>query len=172
MIRVDLARCTGCRRCEVACAFARSGRVGRDLARIKVVQNYETGIDGPVLCRQCRERSCLRCPEDAISVGSLGQIVISQTACTLCGACEKNCPVGAIEIHNDIAYVCDLCGGRPACLEACTEGALVFDPGTTEAVSLEAYRKDARGLSPTEKRLRFVEKEGLAVRRVWEKSRV
>jgi carbon-monoxide dehydrogenase iron sulfur subunit len=160
MIRVDLARCTGCRRCEVACAFARSGRVGRGLARVKVVQVYETGIDGPVVCRQ-----------DAISVGPLGQIVVSQTACNLCGACETNCPIGAIEIQRDIVYVCDLCGGRPACVEACTEGAITFEPETVASVSLEAYKNESRGLNPGEKRLRFIEREGLAVRREWEKAR-
>ncbi len=172
MIRIDLARCTGCRRCEVACAFARSGRVGRGLARIKVVQIYEQGLDGPVACRQCRERYCLRCPEDAISVGSLGQIIVSQTACNLCGACEKNCPIGALELHRDFVVVCDLCGGRPACVGACTEGAIVFEPGPAEALSLGSYKKESRGLDPGEKRLRFVEREGRAVRLKWERGRV
>jgi carbon-monoxide dehydrogenase iron sulfur subunit len=171
MIRVDLAKCTGCRRCEVACAFARSGRVGRGLARVKVVQIYETGVDGPVSCRLCRERYCLRCPEDAISIGPLGEIVVSQTSCNLCGACETNCPIGAVEIHKDIVYICDLCGGRPACVGACTEGALVFEPKTVAGVSLAAYKQESRGLNPGEKRLRFIEKEGRAVRREWEKDR-
>ncbi len=173
MIRVDLSRCTGCRRCETACAFVRSGRVGRGLSRIKVVQIYETGIDGPVSCRQCRERYCLRCPEDAISVGSLGQVVVSQTSCNLCGACVANCPIGAVEIHREIVFVCDLCGGRPACVEACTEGAIVFDPGppAVEPVSLASYKKDSRGLNPGEKRLRFIEREGRDVRRAWERNR-
>ena len=81
MIRIDLTRCTGCRRCEAACSFVRSGRVGRGLARIKVVNIYETGVDGPVACRQCRERFCLRCPDDAMTVGPLGQIIVSPTSC-------------------------------------------------------------------------------------------
>ncbi len=170
MIRIDLARCTGCRKCEVACAFARSGRVGRGLARIKIVHIYETGIDGPAVCLQCRERYCLSCPEKAISLGPLGQVVVSQTSCTLCGACQTNCPIGAVEIYRDIVYVCDLCGGRPACVAACTEGAIVFDPETIESISLESDKKESRGLNPGEKRFRFIEKEGRAVRRKWEKS--
>ena len=145
--------------------------VGRGLSRIKLVHIYETGIDGPALCRQCRERTCLRCPEDAISVGPLGQVVVSQTACTLCGACETNCPVGAVEIHRGVVYVCDLCGGRPACVAACTEGAILFDPDAVETVSLKSYKKESRGLNPAEKRSRFIEREGRAVRRRWEKAR-
>jgi carbon-monoxide dehydrogenase iron sulfur subunit len=145
--------------------------VGRGLSRIKLVHIYETGIDGPAVCRQCRERTCLRCPEDAISVGPLGQVVVSQTACTLCGACETNCPVGAVEIHRGVVYVCDLCGGRPACVEACTEGAILFDRDAVETVSLKSYKKESRGLNPAEKRSRFIEKEGRAVRRRWEKAR-
>jgi len=58
MIRVDLSRCTGCRRCEAACAFFHTGRINPELARLKVVHLYETGIDGPVVCQQCEER-CL-----------------------------------------------------------------------------------------------------------------
>jgi carbon-monoxide dehydrogenase iron sulfur subunit len=171
MIRLDASRCTGCRRCEVACSFFRSGRIGRGLARIRVVQIYEAGIDVAAVCLQCRERPCLRCPEDAVSVGPLGQIIVSQTACNLCGACEKNCPVGAVEIHGGIVYVCDLCGGRPACVEACTEGAIVFEPETTGIISLASERKGSAGLSPALKRLRFAEREGRAVRAGWENRR-
>jgi len=171
MIRIDLSRCTGCRRCETACAFARTGRINRHQARVKVVNIYETGIDGPVVCLQCRERYCLGCPDNAITVGPLGQIIVSATACVLCGGCETRCPIGAIEIHRNIAYVCDLCGGRPACLEACTEGALVFEPERTGDISLESHNNEARGLNPGLKRHRFIEREGGRLRKEWEKGR-
>ena len=44
MIRVDLSRCTGCRRCEAACAFFHTGRINPELARLKVIHLYETGV--------------------------------------------------------------------------------------------------------------------------------
>ena len=41
MIRIDAARCTGCRCCEAACAFHHTGSGGRVLSRIRVVNLYE-----------------------------------------------------------------------------------------------------------------------------------
>ena len=68
-IEVDLNVCTGCKKCEVACAFFHTGRVGNRLARIKVLNLYEIGIDGPVVCLQCEEKFCLQCPVGALSLG-------------------------------------------------------------------------------------------------------
>ena len=67
MIQVDLYKCTGCRRCEAACAFFHTGRINPSLARIKVTLLYESGLDGPVVCQQCQERYCLKCPEEALT---------------------------------------------------------------------------------------------------------
>ena len=72
MIKVDISKCTGCKKCETVCAFVHSGKVSNRLARIKVLNLYEIGVDAPVACVQCEERYCLLCPEDAISVGPHG----------------------------------------------------------------------------------------------------
>ena len=101
MIKIDLGRCTGCKMCETACAYFHSGKVNRHLSRIKLINLYEMGVDGPVLCAQCLERYCLDCPENAIIVGDLGEIVVSMTNCILCKKCERNCPIGAIEIFAE-----------------------------------------------------------------------
>ncbi len=79
MIQIDLSKCTGCRRCETTCAFFHSGKVNRHLSRIRVLNLYESGIDGPVLCQQCQERYCLTCPDNALSIGASGEIVASPT---------------------------------------------------------------------------------------------
>ena len=155
MITLELARCSGCSRCEVHCSFFHSGKIGRSGARIKVVKIEDIGIDFPVVCQQCRERYCSKCPEKAIEIGSLGQVIVSPTLCTACGTCEIMCPIGAIELYEEIPHVCDLCGGDPRCVKACTPDAIHYEPDVTERVSLKEYKKGSRNLNPEEKRLRY-----------------
>lgn len=169
MIQVDLNKCTGCKKCEVACAFFHTGKVSNRLARIKVLNLYELGIDGPVVCIQCEEKYCLKCPEKALSLGSAGQIVVSPTVCTLCGVCEKVCPIGAIEIYENIVYVCDLCGGKPKCVEACTEGAITFAEGE-HGPSLDVIKKETNKMSPNQKRLHYLKKLGASLREKWSRK--
>ena len=64
MIRVDISKCTGCKKCESACAFFHTGRINNHIARIKIMNLYEIGIDGPVMCIQCKERYCMCCRRD------------------------------------------------------------------------------------------------------------
>ncbi len=167
MIRIDISRCTGCKRCETACAFFHTGRINNRLARIKVLNLYETGIDGAVVCTQCKERYCLCCPENALTIGAFGEIIVSSTLCTLCGACEKACPVGAIEIFNELVYVCDLCGGRPKCIEACTEEAITYDKKHRKHLSLAKFSKATKKMNPSQKRHHYLQWQSIELRKKW-----
>jgi carbon-monoxide dehydrogenase iron sulfur subunit len=100
----------------------------------------------------------------------LGQVIVSPTLCSLCQACEKACPIGAIEIFNGFVYVCDLCGGKPKCVAACTEGAITSVDGGQEAVSLAEYTKQAKKLNPGERRALYLKKAGLEARKRWRKK--
>ncbi len=171
MIRIDASRCTGCRCCEAACAFHHTGSGGRVLSRIRVVNLYELGIDVPVVCQQCVERYCLACPSHALTLGSLGQVIVSPTLCSDCGACTKSCPIGAIESVDGIAYVCDLCGGRPRCVDACTQAAISFAVRAGGTTNLASFRSDGERLPPSARRARLARALGLAVRTQWEASR-
>jgi len=160
MIVVDVDKCTGCRMCETACSFYHSGAVNRHTARIKVLNLYKSGVDGPVVCAQCKERYCVDCPTGAITIGPLGQVIVSPTLCTLCKKCENNCPIGAIEIFNEIVYVCDLCGDSPRCTEACTEKAITFRPKSKTNISLETLKKETKKMNPGERRAHYIGKVG------------
>lgn len=165
MIHVDLSKCTGCRRCETACAFFHTGKVSNWLARIKVVHQYETGIDGPVACVQCKEQYCMVCPVNALTIGPLGQVVHSPTVCVLCGTCEDTCPIGALEVFDGLVYVCDLCGGRPQCVRACTEGAITY---TDERPSLTM--KPEIKMNPSQKRYTYIRTQGEPLRQKWKEN--
>jgi len=171
MITLDLEKCSGCSRCEVHCSFFHSGKVGRNGARIKVVKIEELGIDYPVVCQQCAERYCTKCPEKAIEVGPLGQVVVSPTLCTACGTCETMCPIGAIELFEEIPLVCDLCGGNPRCVDACTLDAIHFAAHESEVFKLREFKKGSRGLGPEEKRLRYALSRAQWLRDRWVSER-
>ena len=156
MIRIQAERCSGCRQCEVVCAFTHSaGAVARQLARIQVVKEEAVGLDCPVVCQQCAERYCIdACPVDALSIGSLGAVVVNRETCIGCGQCENACPIGAVHLFEGAPMICDLCGGSPRCVETCTMDALVFEADQSEAVSF-AGRRPGHGVDGAERRLRY-----------------
>ena len=170
MIKVDISKCTGCHCCETACAFYHTGKINNSLSRIKVLNIYETGIDVPIVCNQCIERYCMKCPEDCLNIDKLGQVIVEPTVCTLCGVCEKACPIGAMEIFNDILYVCDLCGGHPKCVDACTEVAIIFVPEMSEVVSLKEIKTKTKKMNPSQKRHFYLQEQGLKLRKEWRKE--
>ncbi len=167
MIHVDISKCTGCRSCEAACSFFHTSKVSNRLARMKVMHIYETGIDGPVVCVQCEERYCMDCPVDAMTIGAFGEVIIAPTICNACGSCERKCPIGAIEQLDDLVYVCDLCGGRPKCVDACTEGAIIFTQTSKTPISLSEMKNRTDKMNTSERRRLYVETKGQAVRTSW-----
>lgn len=78
------ARCRGCRSCQLACSFVR------------------TGVYNP-------SQSCIELERDLRT--------------------EKTAPM--IQ-----ALACDLCGGQPACVEACAYDALTFEPEAQTGVEV------------------------------------
>ncbi len=50
-------------------------------------------------CKTCYDR----CPEESFGINARGEIYVQYPEeCWLCGACEMDCPAGAIEVHYEI----------------------------------------------------------------------
>ncbi|NLT73461.1 MAG: 4Fe-4S binding protein [Chloroflexi bacterium] len=138
---IDLARCTGCFTCVIACKD-RAG-VPDDLDWLWV-ERAEGGrfpavqlTFRPMHCFHCTEAPCFGvCPVDAI--GRVGQWVqIDPGLCTGCGACVASCPFGTISIDpGGRATKCDGCadevasGIGPTCVRACPMRALYYGPAS------------------------------------------
>ena len=54
----------------------------------------------------------------------MAKIVIDQTRCVLCGACENACPFGAITAAGTVVSIGENCVFCSACREVCPVGAI------------------------------------------------
>lgn len=74
------------------------------------------------------------CPADAIWKTDTGIVVIDESSCRNCKACELACPYGAIRFNpvRNTTTKCDFCvdmldlGLPPSCVSACPNRALDF----------------------------------------------
>jgi Fe-S-cluster-containing hydrogenase component 2 len=57
-----------------------------------------------------------------------GIIIVDDEHCNGCAWCVEACDFGSIQLHPETkaAFVCDLCDGKPQCVEWCPEEALDF----------------------------------------------
>jgi carbon-monoxide dehydrogenase iron sulfur subunit len=126
---VNPSLCTGCRTCELACAFTHTKNQKPNQNRIYPL-GYAPDEYVPVTCLQCDEAACIKsCLFDALRRNEeTGAIELNLERCVKCEACVAACPFGCAlldEIHNEIVK-CDLCGGNPACAQFCPTKALVY----------------------------------------------
>lgn len=120
---VETDQCTGCRSCMLACSLAKEGVFSLSLSRIQILSNEEIAEFTPKVCVQCSEKPCITaCPADALSQDAqTGGIILDRNACIGCQQCVSVCPYSSIHFNQlrNIPLICDLCGGSPACVEAC-----------------------------------------------------
>jgi carbon-monoxide dehydrogenase iron sulfur subunit len=131
-LSVDVAKCTACRACELACSFTKEGFFSPTLSRIRIMQVHETGFNVPIVCVNCASAPCIpACPTGAVYRDrQVPTVRIRAEDCIGCGECIRACPFGAVDRppDKDVALMCDLCSGEPACAPACIYGALTFAP--------------------------------------------
>jgi len=119
-------QCNGCNDCMLACARAKSQSDDVVHSRIQVVPS-EGGFE-LAMCRQCGDPECvLNCPAAALSKDAASGVVEwDETKCVNCLLCTVGCAYGGIVYDPGAGHVmkCDMCAGDPACVKACTHGAL------------------------------------------------
>lgn len=134
----DMAKCIGCRTCQIACKDANGLEVG---TLFRHVSSYETGVfpnarlyHYAASCNHCENPACVGvCPVGAMYIDEAdGTVQHDDAACIGCKACMAACPYEAPQFVEALGIVqkCSLCkplrdgGEEPACVSACLTRAL------------------------------------------------
>jgi carbon-monoxide dehydrogenase iron sulfur subunit len=127
VIACDSDKCTGCGLCELVCSAKKNASLSPTMSRIRLAR-IEPFIDAALTCRLCENAPCVTCcPRNALRQDSkTGVIRIDETKCTGCRWCIEACAFGAMTIPSGkkVVFSCDLCDGRPVCVEICPRKAL------------------------------------------------
>lgn len=138
ILNAEFNLCTGCRSCEIWCAFKHHQECNPHYSRIRVVKFDQEGLAIPIYCLNCKDPKCQDvCPANAIRLDEkTGALLIDLDQCTSCQECIKACAFSGLQILPDGTIVkCDLCGGDPVCVKHCESGALKY----VEAVDFDVW---------------------------------
>lgn len=145
---IDAKRCTGCKRCMLACSMKHHNVINPSLSRVKVVPFEDQALNVPILCMACDNAPCIKvCPMNARVRQANGTVVTDPSVCIGCRACVYICPVGspAVNPFSGQTMTCDMCmddSTEPWCVAACkNEGALKMVTG--ESLTIDTVRARA-----------------------------
>lgn len=122
--------CLGCRSCEMACR--NENHTPAEIHWRKVTEP-SPGLYLSMSCNHCDSPECFRiCPQNAFTKRTDGIVEIDSSRCNGCHLCYGACPyhVPQYDPATNKVTRCQMCYPRqdhglpPACVEACTTGAL------------------------------------------------
>ena len=152
---VSPQKCTGCRRCMIACAMKHHGMVNPSLSRINVVRFEDQHLEVPVICMACDKAPCIKvCPMNARIRQQNGTVITNTEVCIGCRACVYICPVGSptVNPYTGQTMTCDMCEeeAEPWCVTACKqEGALrICETGTLPKDAARENANRSRSIFP------------------------
>ena len=145
---VNVANCTGCKACEIACKDKSNLPSGVRWRRVYEfgggdwVQDGEQVVASGVFsyfvsnaCNHCEKPICMEvCPASAISKRDDGIVLIDANKCIGCRYCSWACPYGAPQFNEEAKVMtkCNFCydlqaqGEKPACVDGCPYRVLEF----------------------------------------------
>ena len=159
---IDLARCTGCKACSVACTD-RAG-LPDEVTWLRVEADEGGRYPAPTLvyrvvhCFHCADPACVAsCPTGAMAQGADGKVQVDAGLCIACGACVEACPFEAVKMGpGGVASKCDGCadevarGWQPTCVRACPMRALGGPDGSTQKAGRVVDETfDGHGIGPS-----------------------
>ncbi len=154
---IDPQRCTGCKRCMLACSMKHHNQLNPALSRVKVMRFEDQALNVPVLCMACDDAPCIKvCPMNARVRLANGTVATDTAVCIGCRACVYICPVGSPSVNpfSGQTMTCDMCmddESTPWCVTACNhEGALTMAKGESLAIDKARARAgQSRAIFPS-----------------------
>ncbi len=148
---IDVAKCSGCYNCQLACKDEHAGNDWTPYAKpqpdigqfwVKLTEHVNGTIPKlkihyiPEMCNHCDNPACINLTGcGAIKKRDDGFVIIDPEKCKGCGKCKEACPYDAI-YYNEELNICQKCTGcahlldngykLPRCVEACPTEAMMF----------------------------------------------
>jgi Fe-S-cluster-containing hydrogenase component 2 len=113
----------------MVCSFTNENVFSPSLARITVMKEDCLGLDLPIVCWHCKPCKAMEnCPTKALKRNVKGLVFVDEKKCVGCKKCSETCIVGAIKLHPEkrTPIICNLCNGRPVCVQKCPTKALAY----------------------------------------------
>jgi len=127
----DASLCDGCGFCQLVCAVKHCRQWNHYQSRIKIFHDLEGTACHALYCAHCQDAPCIMtCLMNTIYKDEKNGVTLRDLMqCIGCRACELACPFDAamFDVLQEKVVNCDLCGGRPACVDICPKSALSFE---------------------------------------------